>query len=652
MAERLVVCGGLPAIPCDGAASLLELDVGGSASEVKHVNLKLGDLSTKMVQYLPAVLTDLIEIAAYVYSADQFTSRGGSVMRGMGQEWVRTFRFRIPVRELEIWRSPDIQRALVGTLGFLSDDDFTFEFVPHPDPASAELQTYLEYPELAGSSFEPDDVLLFSGGLDSFAGAVENLLGRGRKVALVSHRSSTMIASKQRHLIEALRDRTERGQLFHVPLSVNKGSEEAAEFTQRTRSFLFACIGLVVARMFGRDTVQFFENGVVSSNLPVASHVLGTRATRTTHPRVLVEFGRLFSLILGTQIAVENPFFWKTKADVIAVLAQHDCADLIVDTFSCTRVRQSTVHGRHCGVCSQCLDRRFGVLASGLGEYEPESNYKIDLLRGKRAPGEDVAMAGSYVLHAVALGEMTDHAFYGSFGQAQLLLPYLPGKPDDNARQLWELHRRHGQSVSSVLEGEIRRYTVSQLLDLPANSLLRLSQIGSLSAEQVNDPTELEAPISRQAKLLTEREIDRPIMMAIDVAYGQVLFDVGLMLDGADFRLLAALAELHRENKGSEPVLEAYKHLRAKRLAAILGVSEQTIRQNVTRLRKHLRIGFRELNAGKIDPDDVVQNSHSKGYRLNPYIVLTEPERLRNVVAAKQASQTTGMASQTSQATQ
>ena len=62
------------------------------------------------------------------------------------------------------------------------------------------------------------------------------------------------------------------------------------EKTQRTRSFLFASLAFVLARMFGKERFTFFENGVISFNLPIAGDVLGARATRTTHPRVIRGF--------------------------------------------------------------------------------------------------------------------------------------------------------------------------------------------------------------------------------------------------------------------------------------------------------------------------------------------------------------------------
>jgi hypothetical protein len=43
-------------------------------------------------------------------------------------------------------------------------------------------------------------------------------------------------------------------------------------------------LAAVTARLFGLDRIKFFENGVLSLNLPPLAQVVGTQATRTTHP--------------------------------------------------------------------------------------------------------------------------------------------------------------------------------------------------------------------------------------------------------------------------------------------------------------------------------------------------------------------------------
>jgi len=57
---------------------------------------------------------------------------------------------------------------------------------------------------------------------------------------------------------------------FHVPVWINKEKALGREFTQRTRSFLYASLAAVVARIFDLWRIRFYENGVVSINLPIS----------------------------------------------------------------------------------------------------------------------------------------------------------------------------------------------------------------------------------------------------------------------------------------------------------------------------------------------------------------------------------------------
>lgn len=108
----------------------------------------------------------------------------------MGTYWRRRFRFVIPVRNPDLWSSKTVSSGLVETLGFLPDDDYSFEFNQLSDPPPP--AGGFEFGEDQQSAFVPDEVVLFSGGLDSLAGAVEELAKAGKRVALVSHRSAPL----------------------------------------------------------------------------------------------------------------------------------------------------------------------------------------------------------------------------------------------------------------------------------------------------------------------------------------------------------------------------------------------------------------------------------------------------------------------------
>ncbi len=360
MAERLVLCGeafgGQPS-----HQEALRLNLSGAQP---NITLRLEDISRRMVANVPDLLTDLIEVATYVFCADQLISRGGDMMRGMGSDWRRKFRFVIPVRAPDHWSSPAILDALTDLLAFLCEDEFRFEFT---ELSGAPLfQSYLDLEREGPSAFQADEIILFSGGMDSLSGALERLSGEGRHVALVSHRSSPKVYERQRYLASELSKRFP-GRAFHVPVRVTKhGGLRSVENTQRSRTFLFAAVAIAAAQILGRNRIHFFENGVVSFNFPIAGQVVGTRATRTTHPRVLNDMARFFSALLGGEIEVDNPFVWKTKTDVARLIAASGHVDLLRHSVSCSRVHSMTKLHTHCGTCSQCLDRRFATLAAGL----------------------------------------------------------------------------------------------------------------------------------------------------------------------------------------------------------------------------------------------------------------------------------------------
>ena len=453
--ERVILCGGLTAPGGASKKPPVRLSLSGKQS---NVALKVTDISEKMVANIPPVLVDLLEIATYVYCADQATTRGGLTSPDCGARWRRKFRFHIPVREPDLWSSDAVFTVLRDTLAFLSDDEyeFTFKKLVKPPP----MDRYLDFGAGSASGFEAEEVLLFSGGLDSLGGAIQEALVARRSVALVSHRSSPKIFSRQKALVRDLGGYSTGNRLFHVPVWVNKDKALGREYTQRTRSFLYASLGAVVARISDLWRIRFYENGIVSINLPISPQVVGGRATRTTHPQVLNGFADLFSAIFEKPFAVENPFSWMTKAQVVQSIREAGCGDRIKRTMSCTHVWAMTKLKTHCGICSQCLDRRFATLSAGCPDAEdPEEMYGVDLLRDERTPGESRTMLESYVGTARRVKGMSDMAFFAEFGEVYRVIRNIRGmKADDAASRILDLYKRHAAEVCGVITKGIRDY--------------------------------------------------------------------------------------------------------------------------------------------------------------------------------------------------
>ena len=159
---------------------------------------------------------------------------------------------------------------------------------------------------------------------------------------LVNHRSTDKFCRRHEALTRAVLEKVKPVPMSQIRVLINKAAKLGTEYTQRARSFLYASMGATVARMMELDELTFFENGVVSLNLPVCAQVVGGRSTRTTHPRVMRGLERLLTLVAdGKPFRVRTPFLWDTKADVVKRIrearggaADRDVAELRGDDWA------------------------------------------------------------------------------------------------------------------------------------------------------------------------------------------------------------------------------------------------------------------------------------------------------------------------------
>ncbi|MCA8972766.1 MAG: 7-cyano-7-deazaguanine synthase, partial [Planctomycetes bacterium] len=355
-----------------------------------------------MVDQLRSRPLDLLLIAAAVFAADAQTGRGGEVRENVGAAWSREFRFVIPVLDAAFWRSN--VGALVNALEFLTGDRFAFEFL-HRE-RSERRQPSLA---LTGGLPRADEVVLFSGGLDSLTGAFESLTSDPAKtILLVTHRSGSKTTGVQTDLAQELQKKFP-GQVLWVPVLGTLVNREAraSETTQRSRSFLYAALGYGAASLVGTSRILFYENGIVSANLPINHEVVGTMATRTTHSLFFQHMERLLSAIDQKAVAISNPYQSLTKAEVVERLVRLGGAELIGQTNSCSSVRPRTTEHPHCGCCSQCLDRRFAILAAGAEAHDPAGDYRMELWNGRRANYRERTLAVDWTRHGRSLKKMS-----------------------------------------------------------------------------------------------------------------------------------------------------------------------------------------------------------------------------------------------------
>jgi hypothetical protein len=202
--KQYIICGNAKtSLSAECEASALRLHLYGPDDDNK-ITLRIDDIRTQMYKEVPNRFHDLLDIATYVYAADQSILRGMRDVETFGSMWRRHFHFVIPVRDPDFWRSDTVQQCLRGTLGFLSDDHYEFEFVVIKQQSP--FQAFMNFNDDGQMLGFPEQVVMFSGGLDSLGGAIEEIVNQKRRVVLVNHRPTQKLDKRYqtiRELIDA-----------------------------------------------------------------------------------------------------------------------------------------------------------------------------------------------------------------------------------------------------------------------------------------------------------------------------------------------------------------------------------------------------------------------------------------------------------------
>jgi len=190
---------------------------------------------------------------------------------------------------------------------------------------------------------------------------------------------------------------------------------------------------------------------------------------------------------------VENPFLWSTKGDVVNKIKAAGCGSLIATTRSCAHTWETTNEHTHCGVCSQCIDRRFGVIAAGADEHDPLNLYSLDIFTQSPPKDADKIMSAAYLNKAMQFETAKEvPQFIADNPEVRRMLRYVEGTPTGVARRVMDLHQRHANEVFGALKSMMNRNLDGVLkATLPPDCLLRIAyETGSpVSMPAVNQET-------------------------------------------------------------------------------------------------------------------------------------------------------------------
>lgn len=340
---------------------------------------------------------DLLVIASTMYAADTRIERESFAE----DNWTRQIDLYIPVSNSELWNA---QKGLLEQIfRFLTGDIWTVYFRNRTNPnmklcPTSKLARYR-------MAYETDTVCLFSGGMDSFIGAI-NLLESGITPLLVGHSKSADVGPYQKQCANALKaaySNTPPDRIYAYIKIPKTDLFDSEDHTERGRSFMFLSLGAICCSAFSGSERKLYvpENGMISLNIPLTPLRIGSHSTRTTHPHYLKMMQALFNgLQLG--VTIINPFQFMTKGEML-----RDCANqalvLNTETMSCSHPsgRYEGMGNGHCGRCVPCIIRQASYLAANTND---PSFYRTDIrsraMRIDKAEGADV-LAFKYLINKV-----------------------------------------------------------------------------------------------------------------------------------------------------------------------------------------------------------------------------------------------------------
>jgi hypothetical protein len=329
----------------------------------------------KACRDVPPMGQDLLLIAAIVYAIDKAVDRNSAY-----DHWTRDFKVTFPVQHPDKWKPAGKQ--LGRCLQFLTGDRWKVSF-RLGESRLIRKKPRKRLPPIP--KLMADAVCLFSGGLDSYIGAIDWLAGHpDGRLLLCGHYDGHVRGPRkdQRNLGDELAQ--EFGSRFDRIETRVGLSSGGVDTNFRSRSFLFLALGIYYAALVGKGVpVIIPENGAIALNFPLTPTRRGALSTRTVHPGFIHLFNRVLTLA-GIKHQVVNPYALRTKGEMVSgCMAQA----LLRRTYSLSRSCARIGHRRHwhrkanaCGACVPCLFRRASLYPSG---WDDEI-YGIDLSRYRK----------------------------------------------------------------------------------------------------------------------------------------------------------------------------------------------------------------------------------------------------------------------------
>ena len=365
-------------IPKPSKGKFSEIKLGYDLGENKKVevglNIDFKNLYT-FTRKQTGIDFDVFLIGCFVYGIDILLPRE----KFADNSWNREIEVEFPVENPDIFNKG--KNILEKTLTFLTGDEWKISFIQRDN---FPLYSPTKRVKISDEAFQKSHkkISLFSGGLDSLIGVIDQLATSNDRMVLVSHYDGTSFRgarADQKKINDVLKNKYSHYHLIQTRVDLSRldtnSNKVHKETTLRARSFLFLCKAIFVAHSIDDGTdVLIPENGTISLNYPLTPSRISSCSTRTSHPYYLAKLEEFIKSI-GLNHSIKNRYELKTKGEML-----EECKDrnLILKTYSLscscgkrgTRkdIRDNPEGTNHCGVCMPCIYRRVALYKIGINE--------------------------------------------------------------------------------------------------------------------------------------------------------------------------------------------------------------------------------------------------------------------------------------------
>jgi Queuosine biosynthesis protein QueC len=354
-----------------------------------------GRIASALANRLPRRIADWIEIATAIYLADRFSPRRDLRFRKSLDHRRRIIRVTLPVSDQKFWKSSETQALLRDALWALTEDDWHFNFLKRDEPLAACVQDYLIPENIDGAV----RIALFSGGLDSFAGAASQVQIPGVANIFISGVTHGRMEVGQSHQIKLLKKQS-GADIRHIPvwygLKEKAASGDLLERSQRSRAFMHITLGAAAALHLGVDSLFMYENGYGALNLPFDSSQIGIETSKACNPVFHRRMEKFVEAISGKPFTIVNPFLFLTKAQALHQSGVSKFGVSLSETFSCDRFPDWREGRPQCGTCASCVLRRLSLEAANLGRFDVGTGYARDVKSSSYTPNHSAASVLSH----------------------------------------------------------------------------------------------------------------------------------------------------------------------------------------------------------------------------------------------------------------